>query len=116
MWSDNWVLDITNGHLTPSVGVAIDRLHMVVTIIDLELRTWRSEAVDALFPRPTRMRYLGSMWETRLDSLIWLAVKNGAYSVKSGYRLVHIRLNQVIGGCIILIIDGRLIAFILPLH
>lgn len=49
VWTDNWVPGIPNGHLNPRVGDVVDKTQVVASIIDPNLRTWRTEEFDAFF-------------------------------------------------------------------
>ena len=64
---------------------------MVCDLIDLDLKEWKTDAIDSLFYdfEATLIKNMPLYRSIQDDVLIWPFNLNGVYIVKSGYRYLH---------------------------
>uniref|UniRef100_A0A2N9FFZ2 Reverse transcriptase domain-containing protein n=1 Tax=Fagus sylvatica TaxID=28930 RepID=A0A2N9FFZ2_FAGSY len=92
IWRDKWLPD-THSHCIVSPPPPSISISHVQHLIDSELRSWKAELVKRIFLPHEASVILGIPLSIRdpIDSLVWKATKNGAYTVRSGY---HLLLNE----------------------
>ncbi|KAM0989122.1 hypothetical protein ACFX2A_013214 [Malus domestica] len=87
-WVDKWVPSIDCGYPKPPNGVEVDREMHVASVIHLVGGRWDLESMHNLISEEDCMEVSNIQVgdSKREDRLIWLADRNGAYTVKLGYR------------------------------
>ncbi|XP_020424514.1 uncharacterized protein LOC18771072 [Prunus persica] len=91
LWTDKWLPCVANPILRPTDGSTRDDTLMVSTIINPISMQWNLSSIcDAISDRDLEIFLtlpLGDGSES--DRVIWPLNRNGDYSVKSGYHLIH---------------------------
>nr|POE56995.1 hypothetical protein CFP56_45526 [Quercus suber] len=87
VFKDNWILDASGGRVI-STTWARDADIKVAELIDSGSGCWKSREIDeCLVPFDAqRIKAIPLCITPQLDLFYWALEKNGAYSVKSGYR------------------------------
>ncbi|KAM0982143.1 hypothetical protein ACFX2A_015403 [Malus domestica] len=91
IWFDRWLTSLPIGHHSPQGSVSVSRNQKVESLIDYDTRQWELEFIrpfitdhEYLAIKDTHIGDLRSM-----DTLVWSLVKNGLYTVQSGYHWQH---------------------------
>lgn len=91
LWTDKWLPCVANPILRPTDGSTRDDTLMVSTISNPISMQWNLSSIcDAISDRDLEIFLtlpLGDGSES--DRVIWPLNRNGDYSVKSGYHLIH---------------------------
>ncbi|KAM2746166.1 hypothetical protein PS2_021787 [Malus domestica] len=91
LWNDIWVPNSPAGHPLPIGDGFVDFDQKVSSIINQNVGSWDLTLISNVILDEDRLVIVGSHFgdSERQDRLIWLTDRNGAYSVKLGYRWVR---------------------------
>ncbi|XP_004301407.1 PREDICTED: putative ribonuclease H protein At1g65750-like [Fragaria vesca subsp. vesca] len=91
IWSDKWILNSEMGFIGPNVPIPQSAPTRVSKLIDWDSYRWNLQPVCGLVPKLDMKAIEMQLFsESDIDDrLIWSPTKNGSYTVKSGYNLLH---------------------------
>ncbi|CAL9007242.1 unnamed protein product [Prunus brigantina] len=91
IWADKWLPLSPDGKLNPIQGALVDEDAVVSDLIDPITRSWDLSSLNGkILDKDARwIRALPVGGGCEPDRLVWPFNRTGAYSVKSGYNLIH---------------------------